>query len=257
MSSGALGLGICVLIYVVGVVSRRRSLEHEARLQTARQNLEDKDRFIAAVSHELRTPLTVVVGLADELSVGWEKFQPIEARELTEIVAQEGHDMSLLVEDLLVAARLEQGEVAVDSQVFPLGEQIRLVVRALGDRGSHIEMGDVDVTAVGDPLRVRQIVRNLITNALRHGGDDVLVEAVTSNGTTSVRVYDNGDPVDNEARTRMFEPYFKSSARGGRQPSVGLGLSVSDHLARLMQGQLTYRHEHGWAIFQLDLPSPK
>ncbi len=256
IASGSLGLAIAALIYVIGVFSHRRTIEQRERLEAARKNLEDKDRFIAAVSHELRTPLTAVVGLADELTEAWDTFDRAEAHQLTEIIAQEGLEMSLLVEDLLVAARIEGSEIAVEPQAISIGEQVRLVARALGEKGQHVEVGPVDVTAWADPLRVRQIIRNLLTNALRHGGEDVRIDAVSEEGMVSIRVRDSGNPISDDARLHMFEPYYRTTVRRGPQPSVGLGLSVSHHLAGLMGGDLTYRHDNGWVVFQLDLPAP-
>ena len=119
---------------------------------------------------------------------------------------------------------------------------------------SRIELTGPSVQARGDPARVRQIVRNLITNALRYGGDRIRTSV--DNGGPSVRliVSDNGPGVPPEQQELVFDPYHRAHARKGLTASVGLGLTVSRKLARLMDGDLTYRRENGETIFQLDLP---
>ncbi len=255
VSLGALWFLIAGLIYVVGVVNRRRMIEQGERLALARQVNEDKDRFIAAVSHELRTPLTSVVGLADELTDSLSEFGVDQIHELIGIMAQESHEMSLLVEDLLVAARLEEGVVEPCPEVVRVQDQITMVVAGLGAGGSSVEVEPTDATAWADPLRLRQVIRNLVTNALRHGGPSVRIRVRSDATTTVVEVSDDGAPVPADARSRMFEPYYRSAVSRGQAPSVGLGLSVSHGLARLMDGALSYTYESGWSVFRLDLPA--
>ena len=250
-----LWLAIAVLVFVVGVANRRRSAEQEERLRLAGRIIADKDRFIAAVSHELRTPLTAVVGLADELKTSLRTFSEEELEELTSIVAQESHEMSLLVEDLLVAARIENGNVSVDPEDIDVDDEIATVQAGLGAIGADLVVTTSGASAWADPLRFRQIVRNLAINAVRHGGPSIHIDSLSSGGRTYIQVRDNGDPVSDEARERMFEPYYRSAVVNGQAPSVGLGLSVSQRLAQLMRADLTYRHEDGWSVFRLDLPT--
>ena len=94
-----------------------------------------------------------------------------------------------------------------------------------------------------------------MTNALRHGGPRVEVRVTSDATTTVIEVSDNGEPVPAEARSRMFEPYYRSADLRGREPSVGLGLSVSHALARLMEGALSYAYESGRSVFRLELPA--
>jgi signal transduction histidine kinase len=254
ISGLVLGLLIAGLIYVVGVVNRRHTNEQAERLELARQINEDKDRFIAAVSHELRTPLTSVVGLADELADGLGDFELGQVHELIAIMAQESHEMSLLVEDLLVAARLEEGVVTARPEVVDLVDQVDRVILGLGTAGNSIRVEATDIVAWADPLRLRQIIRNLIANALRHGGPDVEVRIGRGGDVAFVEVVDNGAPVPASARQRMFEPYYRSAVVRGQAPSVGLGLSVSHQLTKLMGGDLSYDYLDGWGVFRLEVP---
>jgi len=108
------------------------------------------------------------------------------------------------------------------------------------------------VAALADRLRVRQIVRNLLTNASRYGG--AVAEVVIQDGTLpSIQVRDNGSGVPDELVQRIFEPYGRAHSRGIATEAVGLGLTVSRTLAESMGGSLEYRHEGGWSVFELTL----
>ncbi len=110
---------------------------------------------------------------------------------------------------------------------------------------------DVEVTA--DPLRLRQIIRNLVMNAEKHGGPSIVVRIEQFNGATHLVVADDGDPLNVRDRERIFEPYEHSSRfHSGPTGSVGLGLVVSRELARRMGGDLTYDHRNGFAEFRVE-----
>jgi two-component system sensor histidine kinase EvgS len=119
---------------------------------------------------------------------------------------------------------------------------------------AQVELIGDSVRAVGDPERVRQIVRNLISNALRYGGDTIRVEVLSAGGNSRVLVCDNGPPIADEDRERIFQPYQRAHDAPGLPDSLGLGLSISRQLAQLMGGDLTYRHHNGESIFELALP---
>ena len=106
---------------------------------------------------------------------------------------------------------------------------------------------------LGDPGRVRQILRNLISNALRYGGDRIRV-IVGADSSHLVQVRDNGPGIPSEERERMFHPYQRAHDAPGVTASMGLGLTISRSLARLMNGDLEYRHEDGESVFELMLP---
>ena len=112
--------------------------------------------------------------------------------------------------------------------------------------------GPASVTA--DPARLRQILRNLATNARRYGGPNVEVRVVAGADVTTVEVRDDGDGISPEDREHIFEPYRTAHASIGQPASVGLGLTVSRQLARLMDGDLEYERDGTWSVFRLTLP---
>jgi signal transduction histidine kinase len=103
-------------------------------------------------------------------------------------------------------------------------------------------------------LRVRQIVRNLLTNAVRHGGPNVVVRLDVEGGAALLTLSDDGRGVPSDRADLIFEPYVGSNREGTMPASVGLGLSVARQLTRLMDGDLRYERRDGWTIFTLSLP---
>jgi signal transduction histidine kinase len=114
---------------------------------------------------------------------------------------------------------------------------------------------DGDATAIADPLRLRQIVRNLASNANRYGGGSIKVRLSRPGRWARLEFHDNGTGIDPEDRQRIFLPYQRAHQRYGQPASVGLGLTVSRQLAELMGGSLDYERIDGWSCFVLVLPA--
>src|SRR5690606_28122183 len=133
----------------------------KARQDAMAELVRAKDEFVARVSHEIRTPLTAVLGLTSEITSG-EGLSETERNELMQLVADQAVEMSYLVEDLLVASRAEIGAVAIDARIVDLEVELQAALDGLG-MGS-VEVPDVIPEAIADPTRVRQILRNLLTN---------------------------------------------------------------------------------------------
>lgn len=106
-----------------------------------------------------------------------------------------------------------------------------------------------------DPQRIRQIARNLITNAQRYGGPAIRVVVGNEGRRGVLEVRDNGEPISLASRSEIFEPYTRANQRSGVTASVGLGLTVSRRLARHMGGDLVYSHDGNEAVFSLTLAS--
>lgn len=225
----------------------------------ARKRLEDllksKDAFVASVSHELRTPLTVVTGMAHELNERWMNLTDEELGEFTSMLVDQSRDMSDLIEDLLVAARSNIGNVAVRTESVSLEHEIESVLAGFTDTGSSsITVDTRPGRVIADSIRVRQILRNLISNALRYGGHRIEIVTSAEPGALAVEVIDDGTGIDVDDHERIFVAYERAHHTEGQPGSVGLGLTVSRTLAELMGGSLTYRFDER-SIFRLELPS--
>lgn len=235
--------------------------ERTAELEAANTRLEglmrSKDRFVATVSHEVRNPLTVVLGFADELRDALYAEGDNESAELAELIGDQGREMNNIIEDLLVAARTEVGSMTVVRGVVDVANEARAVVRGcvcVKDIRDAIGLDLQPATAWADASRVRQILRNLLTNAFRYGGDSISVVVRAAGGISTVRVCDDGPGIPSDEQESVFEAYQQGRTDTPVSGSVGLGLSVSRQLARMMDGDLTYRYDGGLSIFSLSLP---
>lgn len=225
----------------------------------AREQLEElvrsKDEFVAAVSHELRTPLTSVVGLSSELAERGAAIDEAETEELLSIIADQSAEVAEIVDDLLVAARADIGTLVVDPKPVRIADALDSLEKAGGfEMFDHIDFDLADVEVLADPTRLRQILRNLVVNASRYGGERLSLRVVRSGATASVIVADDGAGVDEALADVIFEPYGRAHEASTQPASVGLGLAVSRNLARLMGGDVTYTRADGWTEFTLTLP---
>jgi signal transduction histidine kinase len=232
----------------VAMVDVTRQREAERRLQDL---IRSKDQFVATISHELRTPLTAVVGIAEELRDSNGSIDNEERQELLGLVADQGLEVSRIVEDLLIVARSDAGNLIIHNQPVDLGTEATKVAQAI-DPSITVETNGSPLVGA-DPQRVRQIIRNLITNAQRYGGPAIRV-VVGAEGTRGfLEVRDSGEPLSPLGRSEIFEPYTRAEQRPGVTASVGLGLTVSRRLARHMGGDLVYAHDGRETIFLLTL----
>lgn len=228
--------------------------EREAAQDRLEEMNQAKDEFLASISHELRTPLTSVMGYAQLLTDRDHDLSGVQRREAAERVLKQATDLDHIVNDLLVAAKAEMGELTVSRVPVNLYAQTAQVLEEYGERTSKVEVAGPRLRALGDPARVRQILRNLITNALRYGGDQIRIEVLERPDVAVVCVVDNGRGVPVEDRERIFQPRQRVAPTAGLTAALGLGLTISSQLAQMMGGDLVYRYE-GESIFELSLPA--
>lgn len=223
-----------------------QQIEHVERLQAL---VKSKSDLIAAVSHELRTPLTAVVGYLDLLAAG-----PIDQTgEMLSVASEQAHDVAAIVDDLLTAARLDNRELLVQAEAVDVVAAVRAAIRSLGNPYVLLQL-PLELSAVGDAVRVRQILRNLIGNAYRYGRPPVSVHAEVDDARVSIVVSDRGDPIGPIVEARMFEPFFTTGVGESQPGAIGLGLAVSRQLARRMGGDLRHDRVGSETRFTLELP---
>jgi signal transduction histidine kinase len=237
--------------------SQRVITRYEAtlqRLRTTEGQVALKDHLINTVSHELKTPLTAVIGYAQLL--GNDRVDPDERKAMVDRIIAEGWDLTNIVEDLLTRAQAESENLSVASVPVFLAAQAAQVTETLnpGDRERVRILTQEPVRAVADPARVRQIVRNLLSNAIRYGGPHIAVEAEERSGLARLRVLDDGSGVPPGDRDLIFNPYHRAHNGNQTPGSIGLGLSISRELAQRMGGDLTYQRRRGHSVFELSLP---
>lgn len=241
---------VAFLSTVARDITAQKQLEHQQE-----EEIRSKDEFIASVSHELRTPLTAVRGFAEILQDPHADLSEKEMRDMISVIASESADVSDIVEDLLVAARSDIDQLTIAPRPVKLAPLVMETAERIRWGSKSIEVDtDPETRAFVDPLRLRQILRNLMVNAVRYGGDRVQVSVSSDGDDVVVQVRDDGPGISPEHRAEIFAPYRRAHDRAGLPGSVGLGLAVSRRLARLMSGDVTYTHDGTWSIFTLQVP---
>jgi len=234
-----------IAVLLIGAVRALLDAQDQSRtaLDLERRAAKLKDEFVSMVSHELRTPLTGITGFTDTLRDSWRSLPPGEVDEFLTIMRDESEHLADLVEDILVIPRLEAGYLRLNPEELD-------VVAATVDAADLLLAGvrDYEVSLTGpvmviaDPVRLKQVLRNLLGNALKYGGDQILLEGRHyGSNEYLVVVSDNGPGVADEDTDRIFDHFEQVSSGDARlEQGVGLGLPIARKLTRAMGGELWY-----------------
>jgi len=236
--------------WLVRAASGRRDMTREVAL--LQKTIMEKDRFLASVSHELRTPLTSVVGNLEILGGNSFPISETDRRILIKDARDSALDLERLVEDHLTAARLSAGVLTIKSEVVDLDAVVSRIVDHLNlPARIEVRCGQLG-SCMGDSLRIRQIVRNILRNAGGHALSEIEIRTVRKDGRVTLEILNDGPPVSAAILDRLFQPFVGASSPG--QPeSIGLGLAISRDLARRMGGDLFHSHRGTRVCFSLEL----
>jgi signal transduction histidine kinase len=228
-------------------------------MQQQLQQLEQaRKKFIATASHELRTPVFSLGGFVELLED--EDLDAETRRRFLDQVRDQVQRLGKLSVDLLDLSRLEAGSLELRPEEVDLGELTRSVSGefepTLAQHDSRLELrlpgGRDPIQAQCDPVRVAQIMRILIDNALTHTppGTQIVVTAARDNGHVRLAVRDDGEGIDRLAQQRIFEPFYTADDAQGS----GLGLAIASELADRMRGRLSVQSTAGATTFTLEIP---
>jgi len=249
----ALLIPVAVMIVFREIVRRQqRQVELEANLQAQQEIAQARDDFVANASHEFRTPLTSIYGLALLIAEGQASHD--EAREMAGMISAEAEDLSRMVEDLLTTARLEAGALLYQPEHALSTQEIGAVVDRFEKVGLAIELDIVEASMYVDPMRLRQVLRNLISNARKYGGPTIRVRGRKNRSRYVWTVSDDGAGVPIELEPRLFQRFVHKGTTVSVPGGVGLGLSIARALAEGMGGSLQYRRRDGWSNFEVEIP---
>lgn len=236
-------VGIGAMLWAWRITAHGRKREQEI-LRLSEEAHTIKNDFVAMVSHELRTPLTSIAGFADTLLESWEDLPREEVYEFLTIINRQAVFLGDLVEDVLVIPRLEANRLRLDPELFDLGdliEDVSLMVFPNGGRKTSLVSLPDGVRVFADRRRVQQILRNLMENARKYGGDQIMVEGAVMGDQYLLIVSDNGPGVPDEETRRVFDDFEQLSKGDAREATgIGLGLPIARRLARAMGGDVWY-----------------
>jgi signal transduction histidine kinase len=225
----------------------------EDSLHAKERLIRSKNDLIASVSHEIRTPLSAIVGYARLLHESPD-LADADRTEMVNILVEQSADLTNIVDDLLIAARASRDRFEVARVGVDMRAQVAQVLETMCSANRKVTLRGVPVRCTGDPQRVRQIIRNLISNAVRYGGPEIFVEVGSRGEMGCLTVADNGPEIPAEISDRIFEAYERGDDSPGQAQALGLGLFISRTLAVLMDGELNYHYEDGRSSFTLTLP---
>lgn len=202
-----------------------------------------KSSLIATVSHELRTPLAAIKGYATTLLAEDVEWDMASQREFLEIISQESDHLNNLVNDLLDMSRLEAGNLTVRRIACDLGELIgQAALRAHPQPGERLLVNlPPDLPPIyADPRRIESVLRNLIENAAKYGGEGrIWITAVSQPTHLTIYVQDEGPGIDAQHAERIFTSFYRLENGLTRNASgAGLGLSIARGFVRLHGGEI-------------------
>jgi PAS domain S-box-containing protein len=216
-----------------------------------------KSDFVSTVSVQLRTPLTSIYGFAQTLLRADVAFSDVERRTFLEFIARESERLTTIVDALLNAAKLDSGDLAVTLEATDVDSVVREVVGAAStsSNGHRIvaEVGAERCRAQADPEKLRQVLEQLVSNALKYSpsGGTVTVSATRRADAIEIAVADEGEGIPASERDRIFSRFYT----GGTGQGTGLGLFIARGLVREMGGRMWVESEEGeGARFAFELP---
>jgi len=252
------------LLLAQELANRAATAIHQARLfEAALIASRAKSDFLAVMSHELRTPLTTVTGYTDLMLAGVPEPLPDRHRNYVERIRLAATHLLTLIDQILVYARLELGRERAHAERIRVSDMMReaalLMEPVAAERGVRfrIEAPDADTVIESDPTKLRQILLNLLANALKFTDEgEVSLNARAQNGEIVFVIRDTGIGISREHQSHIFDPFWQvdqSSTR--RAGGAGLGLSVTRKLARVLGGDVAVESDEGQgATFYVRLP---
>jgi PAS domain S-box-containing protein len=236
-----------------------KQIKHDQEIQKAKEEAEranaSKSQFLAVISHELRTPINAIVGFSEVLNAAQSETLPIASQHeyLTTILESSRH-LQGLINDILDATRIERGSLQMADQEIDAAELVETAVRICRSHATKNKITLIahvvdDVLIIGDLTRLKQVILNLITNAIKFSPADGIVNIDMQRGPQSsllISIRDAGIGIKPEDVERVFEPFAQGDEGLTRQyGGMGLGLAIARKIARLHGGEVTLNGEQG------------
>jgi PAS domain S-box-containing protein len=237
--------------------------ELEMRSKDAESAVMVKSDFIAHVSHELRTPLHTIIGFSELLAEDSSGPLNEKQQKFLHHIRKDSEHLMGMINDVLDLSRIEAGRLTVRTKLLPLKSAVTEAVDALrpfaNSRSVSLREGhDLDLTVCADPLRLRQVLYNLLNNGTKFtgAGGHVSVDACLKGNLVEVTVSDTGIGIAPGDRPHIFEKFYQASDKpGGAREGTGLGLAICRQLVEMQGGTIWVESElHKGSRFHFTLP---
>jgi signal transduction histidine kinase len=248
--------------FVAGAVQNIRAYEAEHRtVEELRRLSALRADFVSLVSHELRSPMAAVIGAAQTLQARWRELDPVQREAFLGLIAQETTRLAALIGDVLDTSRIEAGTFSYSFGDVDLAALVDDSVESATIGQDEVRVRAEVATTLprirGDRARLRQVLSNLIDNAVKYSpvGEEVEVRAYQEDGRILVDVRDRGPGIPAEDRGLIFEKFGRVASSGHTKPGTGLGLFIARSIAEAHGGRLAVESAPGnGAVFTLELP---
>jgi signal transduction histidine kinase len=254
---------------VIAIENVRLFDEIQVKSRQLEQASENKSQFVSSMSHELRTPLNAIIGLTEMMVKNAARFGTEKAQEPLQRVNRAGTHLLGLINQVLDLSKIEAGKLELNPQTVQLAPLINDVISTAGQLAEQnknrlvVDAPENLGALTVDPMRLRQILLNLLSNACKFtkAGDVKLAARKVSNGSSFVEfiVSDTGIGMTAEQQTKLFEEFTQADATTAQHfGGTGLGLAITRKLARMMGGDVTVTSEPGkGSVFTVRLPGGK
>jgi PAS domain S-box-containing protein len=224
--------------------------EQEGAIQRLEELDVLKNEFLALITHDIRTPLVIINGFAEQLQNRWAELPEEEKLESVDIIVRNGRSLYRLVKDGLQVARIESGQFAYELSVVALETEVERTVADLGTAASRIRVSaEPGLPRVRcDPDRHRQVLMNLLSNALRFSAPDttIRVDLTPQGGMVQVAVRDRGPGIERADLPKLFQKFSRvGGAKQFTPPGAGLGLYIAKALVEGQGGRIWVRSRTG------------
>ena len=252
------------VVHILGMGINKRLTEQaliEARDKAERAS-QAKSNLLSSVSHELRTPLNAILGFAQLL-----QDEPMESgqKESVSEIYLAGRHLLAMVNDILDLARIESGQVRLNTEVISVARELEsslALLQPLAEKQSlqlDIDLAiNPDQEVLADRVRLRQVIFNLLSNAIKYnrpGGRVSVYLQIPEKGFVRIQVIDNGIGIPEGKQQGLFQVFNRLGAESTNVEGTGIGLALCKRLVEMMHGRISYKpNPEGGSIFWIDLP---